>query len=250
MVMATGKAKFKDILAGSPRCIRLLDLAPSRSMSGESHEIRLSGSLRTVSLADSPKFTALSYDWGSPSSGTQSISCDGFEITITQNCHDSLVALRKRWEILTIWVDAICIDQENVSEISHQVVLMEEIYSWAETVFIWLRPNTKASDAAIDWFSLLPRVHQCLSPIKLVHARSISQRVWEVAKVVVELLRIRYCFLGELQPEPCRIDILSIFDVMQDVALQPYLRFIERYNVDDFNDLFGRNWLDRVWVRN
>jgi hypothetical protein len=99
---------------------------------------------------------------------------------------------------LTIWVDAICIDQKNLAEISHQIVLMEEIYSWAETVFIWLGPATEASNAAIDWFSLLPGAYQCLSPIKLAQASSTSQWMWEVVKAIVVVLRIRFSFFSEL----------------------------------------------------
>jgi hypothetical protein len=36
------------------------------------------------------------------------------------------------------WIDALCIDQDNTSERSHQVQLMGEIYSQADWVLVWL----------------------------------------------------------------------------------------------------------------
>jgi len=192
-------------LVDNPRSIRLLDLAPSRSLGRRSEQIRLQASLRVVSLADSPRFTALSYVWGSPSAKTRTILCDGAEITITQNCHDALVALRRRWSTLTIWVDAICIDQNNPAERSHQVLLMEEIYSWAETVYIWLGPGTTASGAAINWISRLPRSHQCLRPMKLGMASSTTSRLWETFKLILLMLRAQYSLIGETPLWECSL---------------------------------------------
>lgn len=37
-----------------------------------------------------------------------------------------------------MWIDAICIDQSNVSERVHQVAQMSEIYSRATDVHVWL----------------------------------------------------------------------------------------------------------------
>ncbi|KAH9204993.1 heterokaryon incompatibility, partial [Leptodontidium sp. 2 PMI_412] len=67
------------------------------------------------------------------------IQCnDGTAIAITTNCRDALIALRKRYGRLTIWIDAICINQQDIEEKSKQIQLMEEIYSWSERVIVWL----------------------------------------------------------------------------------------------------------------
>jgi len=39
-----------------------------------------------------------------------------------------------------LWIDALCIDQENVTERSHQVNLMGTIYKSAKRVLVWLGP--------------------------------------------------------------------------------------------------------------
>jgi hypothetical protein len=50
-----------------------------------------------------------------------------------------------------MWIDALCIDQSNVQERSHQVTLMSDIYSQAAGVVIYLGENTTDSDLAIDY---------------------------------------------------------------------------------------------------
>ena len=50
----------------------------------------------------------------------------------------------------TIWIDAICIDQNNVLERNHQVRNMVRIYAQAEHVLIWLREAAGGSSLAMD----------------------------------------------------------------------------------------------------
>jgi hypothetical protein len=188
----TQKPNFYDSypLNYAHRSIRVLDLEPARSLSLSTAGVRLRGSLRVVSLAESPRFTALSYVWGSNLFGTHAIRCDGVDLPITKNCCDALKALRNRWSVVTIWVDAICINQNNEAEKSRQILLMGEIYSWAERVYIWLGGSTKGSDAAVKWFQLLPNPHKCLWPISMVAAPTLSARVWESYKKIVEVMGI------------------------------------------------------------
>jgi hypothetical protein len=53
---------------------------------------------------------------------------------------------------MTIWVDSICINQEDEVEKSCQIPLVATIYSRAESVIIWLGAGTKASDDVINYF--------------------------------------------------------------------------------------------------
>jgi len=113
----------------------------------------LCGTLRVVDLETSPLFTALSYVWGqkSPVNLPSTISCnDGCQLNITPNCHDALIALHHRpgKKDLTIWVDAICINQQDDKEKSVQPPLMGSIYTFAETVWVWLGVGSDATDQA------------------------------------------------------------------------------------------------------
>ncbi|EON98792.1 putative ankyrin and het domain protein [Phaeoacremonium minimum UCRPA7] len=50
-----------------------------------------------------------------------------------------------------LWIDAICIDQDNTSERNHQVENMAKIYSFAERVCVWLGKATDSSKLAIKF---------------------------------------------------------------------------------------------------
>jgi hypothetical protein len=172
--MSISPANLYSALPPGSKSIRLLDLEAPRSSIG-SGTLRgldtthcegdgsdaLYGSLRVVSLADSPSFTALSYVWGEAEPRT-TIFCDGHQLVITPNCFDALYVLRKRYGRLSIWVDAICINQQDDDEKSAQVSLMEDIYSWAENVYVWLGRATLESDAAIKYFTIAPKHHGCV----------------------------------------------------------------------------------------
>lgn len=114
-------------------------------------EDALRGHMRVVDLLDKPDFTALSYVWGAHHSPPHEICCDGFNVPITPNCRAALCALRQRFGPITIWVDSICINQQDDQEKASQISLMGNIYSLAATAYIWLGEETQGSEAAIDY---------------------------------------------------------------------------------------------------
>ncbi|MCJ1434866.1 hypothetical protein MMC27_004236 [Xylographa pallens] len=56
---------------------------------------------------------------------------------------------------LVLWIDALCINQDNQQEKNMQILKMAEIYSRAYNVCIWLGEGSKQSDMAIDF---LPKI--------------------------------------------------------------------------------------------
>jgi len=52
--------------------------------------------------------------------------------------------------VRTLWVDAICIDQGNLTERNNQVRRMKNIYEDAEDVIVWLGPQVDNSDLAMQ----------------------------------------------------------------------------------------------------
>lgn len=93
--------------------------------------------LSKASLDDNPAYDALSYVWGDPAV-CDKITLDGRERDVTVNLFAALRRLRHATEQKHLWVDALCIDQENHDEKTHQVGLMGRIYSQAREVFLWL----------------------------------------------------------------------------------------------------------------
>jgi len=129
--------------------IRLLDLDPVPGRM-EREKIPLTGKLRVASLSASPKFNALSYVWGNSGHSREIIMCNGVAIPLTSNCFNALHTICRIYGSVTIWVDSICINQEDNVEKSSQLALMSYIYTWAQAVYIWLGEGTRQTDRAIE----------------------------------------------------------------------------------------------------
>ncbi|PQE07254.1 hypothetical protein CJF31_00004949 [Rutstroemia sp. NJR-2017a BVV2] len=88
-------------------------------------------------LASRPSYKALSYAWGSPRA-TQPILLNGYLYHVTLNLESALRRLRRTNSDLTLWIDALCINQSNNLERTKQVSLMHDIYSNAKEVIVYL----------------------------------------------------------------------------------------------------------------
>jgi hypothetical protein len=96
-------------------------------------------------LLETERYEALSYVWGDENSSEyicltndnephSDIICSRFHIK--PNLYKALERLRLKDKQRTIWVDAICINQEDLRERASQVLLMREIYANARQVLI------------------------------------------------------------------------------------------------------------------
>ncbi|KAI9768467.1 MAG: hypothetical protein M1840_004876 [Geoglossum simile] len=122
------------------RSIRLVCLRPGH---GTLLDIRLS-----VHSLDKPlrEYSALSYTWDSqPSNSSELNSPSHF---VTPNCEAALRRLRRPDTERYLWIDSICINQNDPAEKSEQIPLMLDIYSLATEVIIWLGQSTIDSDLA------------------------------------------------------------------------------------------------------
>ncbi|KAF8856272.1 heterokaryon incompatibility, partial [Acephala macrosclerotiorum] len=88
-------------------------------------------------LLEHPKFKALSYVWGDPTTISVPILVNGARYYVTPNCYAALQRLRELGES-PVWIDAICINQKDNAEKSRQIPLMGEVYSQARQVLVWL----------------------------------------------------------------------------------------------------------------
>ena len=112
--------------------IRLVKLLPS-----EDRKDPLVCYLETVPLGSSPHFHSLSYAWGQWKAEVP-LKIGDRQLFITVNLENALRAVRKAEEPILLWIDAICINQQNLKERNHQVQLMRQIFTTAVTVNIWL----------------------------------------------------------------------------------------------------------------
>lgn len=103
-------------------------------------------------------FDALSYVWGDMND-TRTIIVNQLPITIPESLAKCLQSLRNNkishaqrlgQRPLTIWADAVCINQLDLLERGQQVQMMGDIYSSARNVIIWLGEGTEYTDYAFD----------------------------------------------------------------------------------------------------
>lgn len=73
-----------------------------------------------------------------PEEGRRKITCDGQAIYVGENLYDALRVLTQKDTSVEYWIDAICINQQDVAERNAQVPLMDEIYQQASRVVVWL----------------------------------------------------------------------------------------------------------------
>lgn len=98
---------------------------------------------------DGVPYEALSYTWGDASAEVE-ITLDGQAKKIKDNLYTALCCLRQATEDRWLWVDALCIDQADHREKTHQVGRMRQIYEKADQVLIWLGAATEDTDQLIE----------------------------------------------------------------------------------------------------
>lgn len=114
--------------------IRLAKILPEQPRKG------LRCALLHTQLDAALSYGALSYAWGDDSRG-YTIWLNDRAFRVTENLYQALCGLRSSTCDL-FWVDAICIDQTNISERNSQVLLMRKIFERARMVTVWLnRPE-------------------------------------------------------------------------------------------------------------
>ena len=114
--------------------IRLMTLQPAKL--GED----LRSDIRVWLLDEAPPYEALSYCWG-PVQPICFLHLNEKKLAITPNLHSALYHISMtRKNSLTIWVDAVCINQGDNTEKAEQVSLMREIYERASRTVVWLGP--------------------------------------------------------------------------------------------------------------
>jgi hypothetical protein len=95
------------------------------------------------------EYVALSYAWGADRN-TATMECDGQLLNLTSHLLEGLKSIYAHTGAFSIWVDAICINQNDDAEKATQVAKMHKIYCQARCVFVWLGKEQDSSDVAMD----------------------------------------------------------------------------------------------------
>ncbi|KAK0741809.1 heterokaryon incompatibility protein-domain-containing protein [Apiosordaria backusii] len=123
-----------DLSADSVRLVRLCKGAYDEQIHCELLETYIRDS-------EGIPYEALSYTWGGTDRQGFIVVDHTSIVQVTGNLYTALVNLRHQHSDRLLWIDAICIDQNNDRERGHQVGQMRKIYENAEEVMVWLGPG-------------------------------------------------------------------------------------------------------------
>ena len=168
-------------------------------------------SIKHASLVSYPKpeFEAVSYCWGDPSERA-CIEIDGTIVDVPSSSEKVLRRLRLPKTDRTLWIDAVCINQNDNEEKAGQVGIMGDVYSTATGTVIWLG---EADDSTQDALHAM----QC-----------IREQQQEEARGFASLKEVLHDKQGDISrsktglPSSCDTDALQTF--------------------------FARPWFQRLWV--
>lgn len=133
----------------SPDSTRILVLHPAQKAMDELRcdmdDIRLSDFKH-----DTQGYTALSYVWGAHEA-SHIIWFGTHLLRIRPNLDSALRNLRRRDQPIRLWVDAVCINQNDLLERNHQVQQMRDIFSAASETIIYLGPQDGGNTGHSAW---------------------------------------------------------------------------------------------------
>ncbi|CAG5156362.1 uncharacterized protein ALTATR162_LOCUS4160 [Alternaria atra] len=152
---------------------------------------------------------------------------------ITRNLHIALMALRNDSKQY-LWVDALCINQQDPREKTHQVQLMGKIYSSAESVLVWLGPDDEYS--------------RFLMRLWTEHLHPLINRLdgEALSSLYEDLFKSPHPLWDDVaQDETLIQSALNLNDARVD-EVSP-----DRYKKAlwiSFNGVLGRPWWSRIWI--
>jgi hypothetical protein len=206
-------------------------------------------------------YEALSYVWGKANTVDRLIR-DGAPMQIHQNLDVALRSIRFPDKARRLWVDAICIDQQNLDERANQVMIMRRIYERAARVVVWLGPHSPGVEEA---FSLASQLAELRATIAL-HAAQDDPPVDDGARLSSAARIVSW--LGSYSPGVKEAFTLAshLAELRSTVSLHATRdgtprnngRELSRTLVNDYIDpelpawdhlaaLFQREWWNRSW---
>ncbi|KAK3706288.1 hypothetical protein LTR37_012803 [Vermiconidia calcicola] len=197
--------------------------------------------MTVFNLEDAPPYGAISYTWGSPER-SMSIEINGKMTHVSVGCWYALFQVRYRcrddfdWSYAPedFWIDALCIDQSNLDEKSHQVALMTEIYSRAERVLAC----TGYGDLLFDFFDSLsqglsamwvgtsdPCIHLSKRFARFLRADASADRVEDLVSDGMSI---------EREGEGSGLHVIRLIDTLYEFAQREY---------------FYRKWIQEILLK-
>ncbi|CZR60628.1 uncharacterized protein PAC_10524 [Phialocephala subalpina] len=202
---------------------------------------RIRCSMFQVPLAKAPRFEAISYCWGKDAKREVKIDVNGCSVLVTPNAEEVLKSKSGYWLPKLVWIDGICIDQDNIQDRSAQVNVMGEIYQKAHLVSVILVQKSDIhaiKEHFVEIGRRYPRVHTVLDRAYFAalgpeEEKYVSQYIFShyVSDVLEDLYYSSFSHPGAG---------MAMFRKLAPQSRQ--LRF------ESFREFLRNPWFNRMWV--
>ncbi|KAL6924101.1 hypothetical protein FSHL1_001355 [Fusarium sambucinum] len=129
--------------------------------------------------------------WGT-GKAEQNIILNGHNFSVRQNLWDALHYLRKHCHGTDYWIDALCIDQNDIGERNRQVHIMHHIYFRAQTVVVWLGKTYSKYKEALSYLRRLGHKNTSNEETTSELIQEPNQTNDSVRELAIELYRDAY----------------------------------------------------------
>lgn len=146
-----------------------------------------------------PRYRALSYCWGTLDNPKE-ILLNGKTICLHQSLWSFLQQLSRNNDFEYYWADALCINQQDMAERSHQVSNMAEIYLSAGEVVVWLEAYHERSLRELedyckqhptdDWSSHHSQIIDASGNCYNLLLADYWRRAWIVQEIALDLTKV------------------------------------------------------------
>lgn len=121
--------------------IRLFTLFPGNAIE------KIQGVLWTTSITNAGAYTTLSYVWGPKDQTMHVLRTPSGDLVIRESLYAALLSLRPKREPMTLWIDALCINQKDKREKSSQITLLAEIFQRSVSTLAFIGKDEDHSEA-------------------------------------------------------------------------------------------------------
>jgi hypothetical protein len=121
-----------------------------------------------VKLSDQPNYDTISYVWGTAPASVE-VDCNGGRLSISPTAYEMLLHLRLYRPDVSrpLWIDAICIHQNDLEEKETQVRLMPRIYVSATQVVVWMGPSIPQTVTFMTDFPRVAKLAEDWTPTRM-----------------------------------------------------------------------------------
>ena len=238
----------------SVRDIRLLSLRPGNPDERIECNLLVRSMTDIISGDNAVPYEVLSYSWY-PADPIREILVYTWETTsltslrITDELHDALQRLRDLHKHRHFWIDAICINSEDINEKNSHVALMPNIFYHASNVAIFLGADSNDSDLAMDFVVRLinledfGRMEYCCTPRELGALNSLMKRQWFCSRWSLQVLALArratlHCGNAQLDLLDLATAVSLVEAANSDLVSRQYDMFGNSRGVSDFLIMF------------